>query len=603
MWQLDSGQQAAMHGFFRWELPLLGLVFAVLLPAFWAYRIADESTLVVTHDTEFLLRVLGLSRQVAVVGMAGTALIFLLGAIQLRVFGGATALEASKLEILGLLTAVLFGVFSYFLIQRILEPVAAVASLQGAIPPSSAPFPLTQKIVVCCLAVSISVTGLFAALSVNWAERFAEERSEHRLSGVLREMADESSTRRLPDAAAWRAFLREHVLPGGIDTVAVMDGFGRLLATSPEHPRGLDSSILKSDEMRERLGRLGNASLVLRVGTVRVVSSLPLANERRLVGFSGPQEIEIREKLVSVGVVGLEALVLSIALAAVAGRGITRSVTALERRTESMASGSRESSPSAPTDDELGRLSWSFDRMQDQIRSSEEQLVQSERRAATAELLAGVAHEVRNPLFGITSTLAALEGELPPDDRFHRYFEILRKEGDRLARMMEEMLSLQRTPRSNRGEVSLLPLLQSCAEWARASFPGKAIQVEVHCPEDIVLPRADEEGLRSLFTNLVENSILSSDRPVRVRLFAERTAAGVQVRVEDDGPGIDSRLRGRMFEAFVSGRAGGTGMGLAICRQIAHEHGGSISARALETQGAEFTVDLPDPIAPQSFKN
>src|SRR5262249_54045779 len=143
-------------------------------------------------------------------------------------------------------------------------------------------------------------------------------------------------------------------------------------------------------------------------------------------------------------------------------------------------------------DDEVGTLSRSFTAMQGEIRGMQGRLRETERRAATAELLAGVAHEGRNPLFGITSTLSALEEELGGDDRFSRHFEIVGKESSRLARMMEEMLALQRAPREDMSPVRLADLLERASAWARAKFQGRRFEIAVSCPPDLVLPSANE---------------------------------------------------------------------------------------------------------------
>ncbi len=79
-----------------------------------------------------------------------------------------------------------------------------------------------------------------------------------------------------------------------------------------------------------------------------------------------------------------------------------------------------------------------------------------------------------------------------------------------------------------------------------------------------------------------------------VKLSGDRTAAGVVIRVEDDGDGIDPKLGTRIFDPFVSGRSGGTGMGLALCRQVVHQHGGEISFSAESDTGTIFTIELPD---------
>jgi len=221
------------------------------------------------------------------------------------------------------------------------------------------------------------------------------------------------------------------------------------------------------------------------------------------------------------------------------------------------------------------------------------QLRETERRAATAELLAGVAHEVRNPLFGITSTAAALEGELAGNEGVAPHLAVIRKESDRLSRMMEEMLALQRMPRMGTGSVPVLRVLDAAAASVRSRMAARAPQVFVDAPFDLDAANADRDRLESVFGNLFENAVLSTDAVVHIAARARREGEWAVVEVEDDGPGLPSAVRDRIFEPFVTSRAGGTGIGLAVTRQIVLEHGGTIAVQSPEGGPTLFTIRLP----------
>jgi len=324
------------------------------------------------------------------------------------------------------------------------------------------------------------------------------------------------------------------------------------------------------------------------------VTSVPLATGWLLLDLAPPDPQVLRSFSASIAPIGVEILLLSIALAWAVGRGITRPVHDLERRTRRFGENPESvGEPLAPTDDEIGSLVGSFARMENEIRAIQEQLRVTERRTATAELLAGVAHEVRNPLFGITSTAAALEGELAGNEAFAPHLAVIRKESDRLARMMEEMLALQRAPRRSGEAAPLLPILERAAAAVGSRFAARSPKIAIEAPFDLEIADADREKLESVFTNLFENAVLSSDGPVRVACSARRADGVAVIAVEDDGPGLPAEVRDRVFEPFVTSRPGGTGIGLAVCRQIVLEHDGTIGVESKSGGPTVFTVRLP----------
>ena len=593
-WLLEISQQSLLRVFFWRELPLLGLVAVIGLPAYSIFRLGDEASLDVSHDVEFLERVLAYPRRVAILDMAASAIFFFLGSMQLRVVGQAPGIEAAKIVVFGFLSGVLFGVASFFLLQPIIRPLLLAVAERGALAPRQSAFPLTQKIIVSCLALSFVVTGLFGEIALSWAQQFAEARTAENSRERLRALAMQATARGLRDAAGWRAFFEGRPAAFAQSSLLVISAKGFRVASWPPKPASPDGALIASDDWREAVARIGNGTLIARRGKNRVVTSVLLSSGWRLVEFAPPDPQVLRSFLRSVLPVGIEIVVLSIVLAWAVGRGIARPVRDLERRTRSFGEDPESLGESlATTDDEIGGLVGSFGRMEGEIRAIQEQLRVTERRAATAELLAGVAHEVRNPLFGITSTAAALAGELAGNETVAPHLAVIRKESDRLARMMEEMLALQRAPRRGEVAVPLLPILERAAASVRSRFANRSPKISVDAPFDLEIADADREKLEGVFGNLFENAVLSSERPVRIACVARRSDGAASITVEDDGPGLPAEVRDRVFEPFVTSRPGGTGIGLAVCRQIVLEHEGTIGVVSPEGGPTVFSIRLP----------
>jgi len=229
------------------------------------------------------------------------------------------------------------------------------------------------------------------------------------------------------------------------------------------------------------------------------------------------------------------------------------------------------------------------------------ELQESLRRSATmsamGRLVAGVAHEVRNPLFAISANLDALEIQLGGDAPFGRTFAVLRREVDRLGALMHELLEYGR-PRSL--EIAGGSLSEVVAEAVRASSAlarAEGVEVEDAVPRDLPLLALDRERMVQVFRNLIENAIQHSPRGGRVTVTGARGddhgQAQVVSSVHDTGRGFREEDLARVFEPFFTRRSGGTGLGLSIVARIVEEHGGRVSAANRPEGGASLTVCLP----------
>jgi signal transduction histidine kinase len=288
---------------------------------------------------------------------------------------------------------------------------------------------------------------------------------------------------------------------------------------------------------------------------------------------------DLRDDLVLWGA-GLAAVVLGASLGIAIL--ISRPVRALERAARRIGRGDLEAPVAVRAGDELGLLAETMERMRRQLR---------ERDARMQQMLAGIAHEVRNPLAGMTLFSGILRDELAGDERASHVERIARELGY-LERVVGDFLEYARRPAPDLAEVDLAALFAEVAQLVagEAERAGVAVVVEADAAGAV---RADPGQLRRALLNLARNAVQAATAgagPVRLR--ARRQGAAVHLEVTNHGPAIPAELRDRVFEPFFTTREKGTGLGLAFVREIVHGHGGRVDV-ACEAGETRFRVTLP----------
>ncbi|HXG94671.1 MAG TPA: ATP-binding protein [Blastocatellia bacterium] len=223
------------------------------------------------------------------------------------------------------------------------------------------------------------------------------------------------------------------------------------------------------------------------------------------------------------------------------------------------------------------------------------QLIVSERLAAVGELIAGVAHEVRNPLFGITTTLSALSHRLEDREAVRPFIDVVMTEVDRLNHLMEQLLEHSRPARLDE-VVDIRGVIEEVLGEFSAQAREKKITVEFHCAESLPGLRLDRRKMHGVFTNLLDNALqhTAPDGCVRVAVeVVENGRAEIEIELSDTGAGIAPENLNRVFDPFFTTRATGTGLGLAIVRKTIHDHGGAIAVRSEVGKGTAFSIHLP----------
>lgn len=240
-------------------------------------------------------------------------------------------------------------------------------------------------------------------------------------------------------------------------------------------------------------------------------------------------------------------------------------------------------------------------RDQTRIRELEERLSRSDRLAALGTVAAGVAHEIRNPLAGLRGAAQLLDGESGFPPVFKEYTSVIIKEVDRLAAIVERLLSFA-TPRSPvLRPCNLHEILDSLLFLEQAPLEARGVTVQRQYDPQLPEILADPAEVRQLFLNLIRNGVeaMPGGGELTLKTRYERSSQrcrGLSVAVAevvDQGCGIDPKIERQLFTPFLTTKDGGTGLGLAICLRIVEDHGGAMEATSQPGKGSSFRVLLP----------
>ena len=238
--------------------------------------------------------------------------------------------------------------------------------------------------------------------------------------------------------------------------------------------------------------------------------------------------------------------------------------------------------------DELGEISRSINRMASVRRRLEDELRREDRLRAIGRTVAGIAHEIRNPLNGIRLSMQLLakrlkQGSVRPED-----LGLVIAEVDRMDALLNDLLAFKEKRQVVLSEQNLLPIIEKCVQLVQPQPGTKRIQIESVGVD--LRARIDSQRLTQTLTNLLLNALEATEGEVRVRLHAaDRTVA---IQVHDSGPGLSQEQQRHLFEAFYTTKPDGTGLGLAVSRELVEEMGGKLTYKN-NSAGATFVVELP----------
>lgn len=228
-----------------------------------------------------------------------------------------------------------------------------------------------------------------------------------------------------------------------------------------------------------------------------------------------------------------------------------------------------------------------------QVEESQQALLRVEKMAAAGRLTASIAHEVNNPLQSVQNCLHLAGHEHVSPEKRKEYFELAKKELDRLMKTVQRMLDFYRPGAVQVEQVDLLELLNHVLRLTAQQLHSKNIAVSTDLPDSLPPIDAVSSQVQQVFINLILNALdaMPGGGELWVRVQAKKD--GVEIIFEDNGPGIPEDKRDNIFEPFFSTKEGGTGLGLTVSYNIVTAHGGTLDLIPGRGSGACFRLFLP----------
>jgi signal transduction histidine kinase len=285
-------------------------------------------------------------------------------------------------------------------------------------------------------------------------------------------------------------------------------------------------------------------------------------------------------------------------------RKATRPLRELRKSAEAVGAGDFSQRVAVQSSDELGELATVFNRMTENLTLSREtlkntqaQLVQSEKLSAIGEFVAGVAHELNNPLTGVIGFSEMLQ-ESGISEQQNAYLVRIVDCAERCHKIVQSLLSFSRRRLLEREMISVNELIESTIDFVGHELKQSNVEVITNFSSAIPPFPLDPHQIEQVFINIINNArqaIQKKGQKGVIRISTELVDGRVRVRFEDNGSGIAPDHLGKIFNPFfTTKRVGeGTGLGLSLSYGIIREHGGSISAESVLGQGTTLTVELP----------
>jgi signal transduction histidine kinase len=382
-----------------------------------------------------------------------------------------------------------------------------------------------------------------------------------------------------------------------LDSARTRLGVRRVLAVTPElEARGDTSGALG---LGARAYELAPARAELALAATGVPSASPLfvghdgiPYKRAYASIGDPGDVAgfvavegnadypatlaaFRRSLISAGLVALAAV---LALTFWHAGRISRPVVRLAEAAARLGRGDLDARVPIETRDEIGVLAQTLDETRAALKARDEYMQM---------MLAGIAHEVRNPLGGLELYAGLLRDALAGQPERLDEVKRIDREVGHLKTVVSDFLEFARRPPLRLEVVPLRPVLEEIRELAEA--PGETtIAVDA---SDTLAVRADVAQLRRALLNLARNAVAAA-RPGRVEITAQQVDGRVRIEVRDDGPGVAPELRDKIFTPFFTTREKGTGLGLAFVREIVRDHDSDVTVRDAPGGGSVFSFDL-----------
>ncbi|MEW6521688.1 MAG: ATP-binding protein [Thermodesulfobacteriota bacterium] len=245
------------------------------------------------------------------------------------------------------------------------------------------------------------------------------------------------------------------------------------------------------------------------------------------------------------------------------------------------------------SNDEIGLLARSFNRMIDQLQDYEKRLVESEKMATAGRMAAGLAHEIRNPLTSIKMFVQVLHGRLQGQRDNQQMIASLLQEIERLERIIEQIVERARPGELHRRRGNINEQLAELLALAAPSLQAGNIRLESRLSDALPELSYDPEKMKQVFWNLLNNSREAMPKGGMIEISSAPLPDGVEITFADSGLGIQDGNVDLCFKSFYSTKPEGLGLGLSTSRKIVEKHGGTLELANRARGGAVATIHLP----------
>lgn len=471
---------------------------------------------------------------------------------------------------------------------------------------------IRTRLLAAFLVVALVAAAGLSAYSLKELEGFALRKLEERLSTeaiLVSGIAGQSSLGEQGSLSASTTRALDRALrkaaPDIVSRIRILDGKGTAIVDSAG-TSGVGIGYAQLPEIASALnGEYGAATRTTPDGHVGLYVAEPIWHDGQVVGASYVSSTtfsiitllkEYQSRLMVV--IALFALV-TLAVTEALTRWVSRPLSELGEGASAFAAGDHTARVTPSGARETRAVAEAFNAMADEVEHMMSELRSEEHRKS--RFVSDVSHELRTPLTAIRGAAETLlEGDVPADDE-KRFLETIVRESDRLARLANDLLTLERIEGAT-GELPLRRIrprvvAERAAAGLEALTDDRRIAVSVEGDAPTVL--GDSDRLQQVIANLVDNAsrVTPAGGHVSVQLSSENGFAVIAVL--DDGPGIPADALPHLFDRFYRAQAsrdrstGGAGLGLAIVQAIVHAHAGTIAAANRPEGGSAFTVKLP----------
>ncbi|MCK4911231.1 MAG: hypothetical protein KAR83_06300 [Thermodesulfovibrionales bacterium] len=218
-----------------------------------------------------------------------------------------------------------------------------------------------------------------------------------------------------------------------------------------------------------------------------------------------------------------------------------------------------------------------------------------EKMATIGELSAAIAHEIKNPLAGISGAIQVLAEGFPRDDQRREIMDEVLAEISRLDKTVRNLMAFARPPAPSLIRMPVSAIIERTVELIAGQAKKQHIDVNILSTDDLAVVRADPDQMQQVLLNIIVNALhaMPQGGELKVATRVIKAEGVVEVAVSDNGRGIAEADVERIFEPFFTTKTSGTGLGLAICRNIVESHRGTVDVKSAPGQGATFRIRLP----------